>query len=180
MSGEEGLGPSGAFGGSEVDDAGGVGPSGLPYRPGAGVVLVNPRGLIFGGRRIDNPTDAWQMPQGGIDEGESPREAALREMGEEIGLPPEAVTIEAETAGWITYDLPAEMVGQIWKGRFGGQRQKWFLMRYDGPDSAIDIATAHAEFDQWRWMTADALIEKIVPFKRDLYRRIFAEFAARL
>lgn len=157
-----------------------TGPGGLPYRPCAGVVLVNPQGLVFGGQRIDNPGPAWQMPQGGIDAGETPHEAALRELGEEIGLPPEAVTVEAEAADWIRYDLPPELVGTIWKGRYGGQVQKWFLMRYHGPDSAIDIATKEAEFDRWRWMTPQALIEAIVPFKRSVYEQVFAEFRGRL
>ena len=162
-----------------TDDPGLLGPSGLPYRPCVGVVLANPAGLVFAGQRIDSPT-AWQMPQGGIDPGETPREAALRELGEEIGLAPAAVTVEAESPHWLLYDLPPELVGTVWKGRYGGQRQRWFLLRYDGADEAIDIATAHPEFDRWQWMTPAALIEAIVPFKRDVYRQVFAEFAGRL
>ncbi len=161
-------------------DAGERGAGGLPYRACAGVVLVNRAGLVFGGRRIDNPTDAWQMPQGGIDAGETPRQAALRELGEEIGLAPRHVEVEAETPGWVRYDLPPELLGRIWNGRFCGQQQKWFLMRFTGRDEDIDIATPHPEFDRWQWMTPEALTEKIVPFKRPVYAEVFAAFAERL
>ena len=155
------------------------GPGGLPYRPCAGVVLVNRDGLVFGGRRIDNPTDAWQMPQGGIDPGEDPQTAALRELSEETGIAPRHVTIEAES-DWISYDLPAELAGRLWQGRFCGQRQKWFLMRFTGEDRDIDIATEQPEFDRWQWMAPEALIEKIVPFKRAVYRAVFDAFAGHL
>ena len=155
---------------------GAQGPSGLPYRPCAGVVLVNREGLVFAGQRIDNPGPAWQMPQGGIDPGEDPRTAALRELGEETGVAPALVEVVAEAEDWILYDLPPELLGRIWNGDFGGQRQKWVLMRFLGTDSDIDIATEHAEFDRWAWMRADDLIERIVPFKRDVYRAVFAQF----
>lgn len=153
-----------------------LGPGGLPYRPGAGVVLINPDGLIWAGRRIDSTADAWQMPQGGIDKGETPLEAALRELTEETGLPADTVEVVAETDDWILYDLPDELVGKIWKGKYGGQRQKWVLMRFTGRDDQVDIATEHPEFSEWAWMRAGDLLGSIVPFKRRLYDEVFAAF----
>ena len=153
-----------------------TGPNGLPYRPCAGVVLVNDRGLVFAGQRIDNPGDAWQMPQGGIDAGETVREAALRELGEETGLSPDLVEIEAETAGWICDDLPPELLGRMWKGQFCGQRQKWVLMRFRGSDADVNLDTAHPEFNRWAWMDPADLIERIVPLKRGVYEQVFADF----
>ena len=153
-----------------------LGPSGLPYRMGAGVVLINPDGLVFAGQRIDNPGPAWQMPQGGIDKGETPREAALRELTEETGVSADLVEVMAETPDWITYELPPEILGKIWKGKYGGQKQKWFAMRFLGEDGAVDIATEHPEFDRWQWMRAADLIEGIVPFKREIYARVLADF----
>ncbi|MDO5603907.1 MAG: RNA pyrophosphohydrolase [Paracoccus sp. (in: a-proteobacteria)] len=154
-----------------------TGPGGLPYRPCAGVVLINTEGLIFAGRRIDGPREAWQMPQGGIDRGETPLEAALRELGEETGLPPDAVEVVAETGDWVDYDLPPELLGKVWGGKFGGQRQKWVLMRLTGDEDLINIATTHPEFDEWRWLSADDLIARIVPFKRAVYHRVLAAFS---
>ncbi len=153
-----------------------LGPAGLPYRPCAGVVLVNAAGLIFAGHRIDSSAEAWQMPQGGIDKGETPREAALRELVEETGVTANLVTIIDESPEWLYYDLPPELVGKVWKGKYGGQRQRWFLMRFDGSDDDIRIDTDHPEFDRWQWTTSEELIEKIVPFKRDVYQRIVADF----
>ena len=153
-----------------------LGPSGLPYRMGAGVVLINPDGLVFAGQRIDNPGPAWQMPQGGIDKGETPREAALRELTEETGVSADLVEVMAETPDWITYELPPEILGKIWKGKYGGQKQKWFAMRFLGEDGAVDIATEHPEFDSWQWMRAADLIDGIVPFKREIYVRVLADF----
>ena len=135
-----------------------TGPGGLPYRPCAGVVLINAEGLIFAGQRIDTQ-GAWQMPQGGIDEGEDPRQAALRELVEETGVSPDKVQVLAETPGWVYYDLPPELLGKVWKGRYGGQRQKWVLMRFLGQDADIRIDTDHPEFQEWRWMPAAALLE---------------------
>jgi putative (di)nucleoside polyphosphate hydrolase len=145
------------------------------YRPNVGIMLVNPAALVFVARRIDTPVDAWQMPQGGIDEGENPRAAALRELEEEIGTA--KAEIVAESRSWLRYDLPAELQGKLWKGRWKGQRQKWFLMRFTGRDEEIDLATAHPEFDAWRWVEPEQVPALIVPFKRDTYRGVLAEFA---
>ncbi len=154
--------------------------SALPYRPCVGIMLANDEGRVFVGQRIDNPGPAWQMPQGGIDPGEDPREAALRELWEETGVVAEMVEIEAETAGWIPYDLPPDLAGKLWKGRYRGQEQKWFLMRFRGTDSDVNIATAHPEFSRWQWMAAADLVDNIVPFKRDVYRAVLAELGGRL
>ena len=148
----------------------------LPYRPCVGVMLVNSGGQVFVGQRIDNNTAAWQMPQGGIDPGETPREAALRELGEETGVSAELVRIEAETRNWIPYDLPHDLVPKIWKGRFRGQEQKWVLMRFLGADADVNIATDHPEFSEWRWLPPDELVARIVPFKRDVYQRVLDQF----
>ena len=156
-------------------DAERVGPGGLPYRPCAGVVLVNREGLVFAGHRLDMP-GAWQMPQGGIDGDETPREAALRELTEETGVAPDLVEVLAETPDWVVYDLPPDMLGRVWKGRFGGQRQKWLLLRFLGEDRDVAIETAHPEFDRWQWMRADDLLENIVPFKRAVYAEVLDAF----
>ena len=156
-----------------------IDPASLPYRPCVGVLLANPEGLVFAGERIDTP-GAWQMPQGGIDEGETPRAAALRELHEETGVPPDLVAVEAETAGWVRYDLPPDLLGKVWKGRYRGQEQKWFLLRFRGADAAIDIATKHPEFSRWRWLAPADLLSLIVPFKRAVYAEVLEEFAPRL
>ena len=149
--------------------------SALPYRSGVGLVLFNSQGLVWVGRRIDEKNDAWQMPQGGIDEGETPEQAALRELEEEIGTA--RAEIVGETAGWLTYDLPSELVGKVWKGRYRGQKQKWFALRFTGQDSDIRIDTEHPEFAEWRWVEFERLTDLIVPFKRELYARVSEEFA---
>lgn len=149
----------------------------LPYRRNVGVMLVNARGRVFTGQRRDRFEEAWQMPQGGIDPGESPHEAALRELQEETGVTRDLVETLAETETWLPYDLPADLVPQIWNGRFRGQEQKWFLMRYRGRDDQIDIATDHPEFSAWRWMDPDQVLAHIVDFKRGVYARVLEEFA---
>jgi len=152
----------------------------LPYRENVGVMLANSAGLVFVAQRLDSDTAAWQMPQGGIDKGENPRDAALRELLEETGVGPKLVTIEAETPDWITYDLPPDLVPKIWKGRFRGQKQRWFLMRFHGDDAQINIATEHPEFSAWKWLPTDQLVASIVPFKRKVYAQVLRQFQGRL
>ena len=148
----------------------------LPYRPCVGVTLINPQGLIWAGRRLDSQADAWQMPQGGIDAGEKPRQAALRELNEETGIRADRVTFIAKTDDWLTYDLPPELLGKVWRG----QRQKWFLYRFDGDDSEVDIARPHPEFAAWRWIAADQMLAAIVPFKRAVYDQVIRSFRPHL
>ena len=150
----------------------------LPYRPCAGVVLINRDGLVFGGQRIDNPGKAWQMPQGGLDYGELPEEAALRELTEETGVSRDQVTVLGQTSEWITYELPEELLGKLWKGKYRGQEQMWYAMRFLGDDSDINIATETPEFSQWQWMSPEALIDAIVPFKRYVYKAVFDDLGA--
>jgi putative (di)nucleoside polyphosphate hydrolase len=150
-------------------------PNSLPYRSGVGLVLFNAEGLVWAGRRLDQKGDAWQMPQGGIDDGETPEQAALRELEEEIGTG--AAEIIGQSRDWLTYELPPELVGVAWKGRYRGQKQKWFALRFTGRDADINIETEHPEFAEWRWVPFDRLVELIVPFKRELYLQVTAEFA---
>lgn len=145
------------------------------YRPCVGIMLLNRANQVFVARRIDMTSDAWQMPQGGIDPGEEPRVAAMRELGEETGT--DKAVIVGESSAWLNYDLPVEMIGQLWRGRYRGQTQKWFLMRFTGIDSDIDIATETPEFTEWKWIEPAHLPDVIVPFKRDIYRQVVAEFA---
>ena len=145
------------------------------YRKGVGIMLLDATGKIFVAQRIDT-AGAWQMPQGGIDEGEAPEAAAMRELEEEIGTA-QAVIIAA-TKGWLRYDLPKELCGKVWGGRYRGQMQKWYAARYTGRDGDIDLATAHPEFDAWKWVEPDEITRLIVPFKRALYEAVLQEFAA--
>ena len=149
----------------------------LPYRPCVGVVLTHADGRVFAGQRADMDTPAWQMPQGGIDMGESPVEAALRELCEETGVKKRHVTVLAETADWLPYDLPAEVLP--YRGKYRGQTQKWVLMRLDAPDDVIDLSHKDVEFSEWRWMTGAELLELIVPFKRRIYEAVLKEFGLR-
>lgn len=152
----------------------------LPYRPCVGVMLVNQDGRIFVGQRNDRDQDAWQMPQGGIDKGEDPRDAALRELWEETGVTADLVTVDAETQEWVAYDLPHDVVPNIWKGRYKGQEQKWFLLRFNGTDDQVNIATEHPEFTQWKWIDPADVVASIVPFKRAVYEQVLAELGPKI
>lgn len=147
----------------------------LPYRPCVGIVLLNDKGEVFVGRRNDiGGEQAWQMPQGGVDSGETPEAAALRELREETGV--RSVRVLAETREWLTYDYPPELQSRSFVKRFKGQRQKWFAMRFDGPESEIDLGWRHAEFDAWEWRAMEDLPELIVAFKRPVYEAVVREF----
>jgi putative (di)nucleoside polyphosphate hydrolase len=154
----------------------------LPYRPCVGVVLLNRQGLVFIGQRIDGPehidlTHTWQMPQGGIDEGEEPWPAAVRELREETNI--RSVERLGEIADWLKYDIPREIVGQAWRGKYRGQTQKWFAMRFTGNDDEIDVehpAGHEPEFSAWRWERLQKIPDLVVPFKRAVYDRVAAEF----
>lgn len=147
------------------------------YRPCAGLMLVNRDGLIFVGQRTDSTADAWQMPQGGIDKGEDALEAAIRELGEETGIAAHLVDLIAQSAQEYFYDLPEALKGKMWGGRYLGQRQSWFLFRFLGEDADVNIATVHQEFRAWEWAHPDTLVNRIVPFKKELYGHVLAEFA---
>jgi putative (di)nucleoside polyphosphate hydrolase len=137
-------------------------------------MLVNPHGQVFAARRIDTLAEAWQMPQGGIDDGEIPQEAAMRELEEETGTA--KATIVAQSSDWHYYDLPDDLIPKIWGGRYRGQKQKWFVMRFDGQDNDINIHTEHPEFLEWKWVEPHTLPDLIVPFKRKLYQQLVEEF----
>ncbi|MEG6507976.1 RNA pyrophosphohydrolase [Methyloligella sp. 2.7D] len=154
----------------------------LPYRPCVGVMLLNSQGRVFVGRRSDrlDQTEGegnwWQMPQGGIDKGEDPEKAAKRELYEETGIT--SVEMLGHTSDWVTYDLPAHLVGVAWKGRYRGQKQMWFAARFEGDESEVDLSPlGHTqEFDAWKWVRLSDLPSLIVPFKRDVYEKVVAEF----
>ncbi len=149
----------------------------LPYRPAAGIMLINAEGKVWVGKRLDSTLEAWQMPQGGLDPGEDARTGALRELEEETGIRPDQVEIIACAPRQFDYDLPPDLLGKLWKGRYRGQRQTWFLMRFLGRDEDVDLQTEHPEFRAWKWAEPAHLPEMIVPFKRQLYTDVLAEFA---
>lgn len=147
------------------------------YRRGVGVMLLNRSGKVFVGQRLDNALDAWQMPQGGIDPDEEPLAAALRELEEETGIPSAKVEVVARCPVELIYDLPEELIGKVWKEPWRGQRQTWFLARFLGEDSDVNLATADPEFRAWKWADPDQLPAMIVPFKKKLYQQVVAAFA---
>jgi putative (di)nucleoside polyphosphate hydrolase len=150
------------------------------YRRGVGVMLLNSEDKVFVGARIDNTDEAWQMPQGGIDEGEEPWQTALRELEEETGIPPHLIERLAVCPERLKYDLPPDLRSKLWGGKYKGQDQDWFLARFLGRDSDINIHTKDPEFREWMWIEPKQLPDLIVPFKRDLYRRLLREFADQL
>jgi len=145
----------------------------LPYRPCVGICLINNKGKVFVAERIDTP-GAWQMPQGGINKGEKHQDAALRELEEEIGTN-NAVLLD-HTDDWLKYDLPDDLIGKVWKGKYRGQKQIWYAFRYKGEDEDINIDTKHPEFARWKWVKMDKIVDLIVPFKRDIYKEIVKQF----
>lgn len=148
------------------------------YRRGVGVMLLNREGKVFVGARIDNTDEAWQMPQGGIDEGEQPWATALRELEEETGIAPHFVERIASCPERLKYELPDALRGKLWGGKYVGQDQDWYLARFLGSDADVDIHTAHPEFREWKWVDPRQIPDLIVPFKRELYRRLLREFGA--
>ena len=153
----------------------GGGHDGRPYRRGVGMMLLNVEGRAFVGRRLGESADFWQMPQGGIDEGEAPRAAALRELEEEAGTAKAHVL--AEAGRWLSYDLPSDIAGRVWGGKYRGQCHKWFLLRFTGVDADIDLARHYSpEFSDWRWLEPRLLPALVIPFKRALYEALLDEF----
>jgi len=150
----------------------------LPYRPAVGVMLLNREGKALVGQRLDSTLEAWQLPQGGLDEGETPEQGAFRELEEETGIPARLVEIVARCPVELSYDLPHDLVGKMWKGRWRGQRQTWFLARFLGQDADVNIATAEPEFRAWKWADPAELPALIVPFKKKLYEDVLEAFAA--
>jgi putative (di)nucleoside polyphosphate hydrolase len=149
----------------------------LPYRPAVGVMLLNAEGKVFVAQRLDSTLEAWQMPQGGLDEGEDEEAGALRELEEETGISPEHVEIIARSPAELYYDLPDDLLGKIWKGKWRGQRQTWFLCRFTGTDADVNIATAEPEFRAWTWIDPGDLPIMIVPFKKKLYEDVLEAFS---
>ena len=146
-----------------------------PYRPCVGIFLLNNDDLVFAGRRIDSRAEAWQMPQGGIDAGESPLQACMREMREEIGT--NMAKLVSQHDDWLYYDIPLPLADRLWQGQYKGQKQKWIALRFTGDDSGINIATEEPEFCEWKWLSPHDLVDLAVPFKRDVYQNVLAAFA---
>jgi putative (di)nucleoside polyphosphate hydrolase len=146
------------------------------YRPAAGIMLVNREGKVWVGQRLDNKLEAWQMPQGGLDPGEAPRDGALRELEEETGIRRELVEIIAQAPEELTYDLPEDLIGVVWKEKWRGQRQTWFLARFLGSDADVNLETEDPEFRAWKWSEVRELPAMIVPFKKKLYEDVIAAF----
>jgi len=148
----------------------------LPYRSNVGIMMVNEKGYVFVGQRLDNNQNAWQMPQGGIDAGEDPETAAYRELLEETGVQKQDVRFVASSSQWLSYDLPEDLIPILWNGKFRGQKQKWFLFKFLGEDVDINIATEHPEFSKWKWISKENLLKEIVPFKKSVYENVLKEF----
>ena len=148
----------------------------LPYRSNVGIMMVNEKGYVFVGQRLDNNQNAWQMPQGGIDDGEDPETAAYRELLEETGVKKQDVRFVASSSQWLSYDLPEDLIPILWNGKFRGQKQKWFLFKFLGEDRDINIATEHPEFSKWKWISKENLLKEIVPFKKSVYENVLKEF----
>ena len=145
----------------------------LPLRSGVGIVLLNKENKVFVAKRIDNPKNFWQMPQGGVDEGEDNLKAAFRELEEETSI--KSVELIKELDGTLTYDLPDRLLGIIWKGKYKGQKQKWFIMRFEGNDNEINIKTKKAEFLEWKWTDIEQITNLVVDFKLDIYKKLKSE-----
>ena len=145
-----------------------------PYRPCVGIFLINNAKKVFSGRRIDSRAEAWQMPQGGIDPGETTIDACMREMGEEIGT--SSADFLCEHNQWLYYNIPQPLADQLWHGQYKGQRQKWMALRFTGEDTDIDIDTAIPEFCEWQWLAPTELVNLAVPFKRDVYDKVLNAF----
>ena len=146
------------------------------YRPNVGMMIINQKKEIFVGKRIDHPSNFWQMPQGGIDSQEIPSIAALREMDEEVGIKKNKVDLLTESKDWYYYSIPSDLAKTLWKGKYKGQRQKWFLYKFKGTEKDINIHTEHPEFSDYKWVTKDFLVPNIVPFKKKIYEKLLLEF----